>query len=346
MNDISEFGDKNINHATFKWNLTNVCNYECSYCNAIPVHGYHEKNFNNVDSEKKNSWSGVLKRLSLKNIGLYDIQILGGEPSIHPKFVHIIETLTNVKNCIEIEVYTNLSRSEKFYKDLSHDKLILVAAYHSEYYNEKFLVKIKNLHSSGVRIEPVINLSPHQEHWNEIIYLIDEFKAAGVKFRLNILHEVEEPVNYKPVYTEEFWDLFQPILLREWRSLAKITNGPIETQNTPEKSKTVGQQLRDLHIAGRNVTLKMKNGDEKIVDERYVTENDIMKFKNWKCQSMIYYINQEGVIFNECTKEILPVFFTDKHLKKYKTCPQSRCDRMSFIYYNKLHYHKKNDNTE
>ena len=75
----------------------------------------------------------------------------------------------------------------------------------------------------------------------------------------------------------------------------------------------------------------------------FLTANKMLEFKGWKCQSMIFYINHEGVIYNECTKKLLPALFTRDDIREYKSCPQRCCDRMSFIYYNKLHYHRRRE---
>ena len=77
----------------------------------------------------------------------------------------------------------------------------------------------------------------------------------------------------------------------------------------------------------------------------YVYDNKLCldkqnKFKGWSCASKIYNISKTGVFYNDCTKQLLPSYFTEKNLNEYKICPNEYCDRMCFIFYNKLNYHR------
>ena len=348
--NIVEFGDSNITSTTFKWNITDVCNYNCSYCNAIPVNGFHKKHFSESEKNRLSAWKNVIKRLSVKAVGAFDIQILGGEPTLHPDFHVIIDNLCDNINCTEIEIYTNLSRPESFWKTYDqpkHSKIILIPAYHYEYYRPSFSRKIVSIFSNpdiNVRIEPVINLSTRRQDWDNIISLINVLKDNNIRYRLNFLHPVEEPIHFKPVYTDEFWDIFHDILIEEYQALMKLPNQKICSNKIDVKSdrkhiKNVPP--REVYIMGGESIMKDTSGDTITMLERDVVVKKLNMFKGWSCRTQIYYIDPDGIIVNDCTQELLPAFFTHKDLAKYRNCPEVECDRMSFIYFNKMKYHRK-----
>lgn len=339
--EIIEFGDPNIERTTFKWIVTNVCNYECSYCNAVPGQGELLKSNKLVPSNDQDAWKQVLNRLSIKKIGKFDIQLLGGEPTIHPNFNTIINDLVDNVNCKEIEVFTNLSRGRKFLSELvttSGSKLRFIASYHPEYFSSGYVKKIVELNGvlNGCVI-PTINLSCDRKHWDEILEMIKVFDDHKVHFRFNFLHDVKE-LNYKSQYTPEFWSTFHQVILDHPNSLTKI-----DIDRSPDEEKCKKTPCRDAYSGGIKIKAKYSDNTVDYLYDNIVSMNDQNRFKGWSCSTRIYNITVSGIFYNDCTKENLPALFTEKDLSKYRACPKEYCDRMCFVFYNKLNYHKRRD---
>jgi len=336
---VVEFGDTNIDRTTFKWILTNVCNYECSYCNAVPGQGKLLKSNKLVPPSEQDVWRQVLDRLSIRKIGKFDIQILGGEPTTHPNFNDIISALTNNNNCKEIEVFTNLSKGKETLSELittNGKKLRFIAAYHPEYFSQGFVKKIIDLNkiSTGCVI-PSINLSCDKKNWDEILEMIKVFDSNKIHFRFNFLHDVRE-LNYKSKYTSEFWDTFHQIIIEHPNSLTKN-----KMDIPPDVEMCKKNPCRDTYSGGIKVKTKYSDNTVGSLYDNEISINKKNRFKGWSCSTRIYNIKVCGSFHNDCTNEILPPFFTEKDLSKYRVCPHECCDRMCFIFYNKLNYHKK-----
>jgi organic radical activating enzyme len=336
---IVEFGDDTINLTTFLWNLIDVCNYKCSYCNA--PHGRNYSDFKEYSKIKRDCWKNVVKRLSVNAVGRYEMQIFGGEPSLHPDYETILKSIAGDTKCESIEIFTNLSRSVDFYGSACNDsKITYIPAYHTEHYTDSFIKKIVILSSSkyDFNIEPVINLSPHKKDWPVIMHIIDTCKNNNIRFRLNFLHS-EPKVNYVSNYTDEFWEQFDSILRDEWSSLTRVPGSgqvskPVTINKDPAKT-------RDLFSKGTPIDVVYDDGTSDEIDENVVIADKLNKFEGWSCRAMMYYIDLDGSIRNYCTGKELPVYITSKELTCYKTCPHGSCDRRAFVYNNKLRYHRK-----
>lgn len=337
--NIVEFGDDSIEATTFLWNLIDVCNYKCSYCNA--PHGRNYSDFKEFSKIKRDCWKNVLKRLSVNAVGQYEMQIFGGEPSLHPDFNSILTQLTRDKKCNSIEIFTNLSKSVNFYGEACNDERITyIPAYHTEHYSDLFLKKIVMLNSDryNFKIEPVINLSPHKKDWPVIMNLIDVCKENQIRFRLNFLHS-EPKVNYVSKYTDEFWKYFDTVLRDEWSSLTRVPGTGQVTESVHISKDPC--ETRDLLSRGIPIDVVYEDGTSDKIDENKIISDKLNKFKGWSCRAKMYYIDLDGSIRNYCTGTPLPVFITKQELSCYKTCPFESCDRRAFVYNNKLRYHRK-----
>ena len=87
--------------------LNDYCNFKCSYCFAEDTMCSEPKKVNMsiddlekvIDYHKKNK--------------LYDIRLIGGEPTLHPKFTYILNKLVNDSFFRSVHIFSNMSFKEE-----------------------------------------------------------------------------------------------------------------------------------------------------------------------------------------------------------------------------------------
>jgi len=158
------------------WHILNWCNLKCSYCNVKENLSYDY----NDTTQIAQSYKLIISRL--KTISKpFEICLTGGEPTLHPNIEEILEGLNEIKNLVKIYFFTNLTRSETFYKSIkSFSKVKYYASFHPEYHKEDFLKKCKNLNCE-------VHISMMPEYKNYILNIIDNCKSNNIKFKLNFL---------------------------------------------------------------------------------------------------------------------------------------------------------------
>lgn len=139
------------------WEITSKCNYNCSYCSYYTNGVY---NTDSISDEKLISISNLVMK-KLESVPPHTrIELLGGEPSTHPKFVEIIKQMYENKNIDSISLYTNFSKI-KIWEELEpyKDKLIINISIHLEYYKDSMLDRIKDYHHLHLMMIPDASLS-------------------------------------------------------------------------------------------------------------------------------------------------------------------------------------------
>jgi len=97
------------------WNITNMCNYRCSYCFS------HDRK---IDKRKFTSFEDLktaVDHLASLNRPTYKFTLSGGEPTIHPHFFDLIEYLHHklAEKLNYILIITNGSRQGELYEKLA-----------------------------------------------------------------------------------------------------------------------------------------------------------------------------------------------------------------------------------
>ena len=131
---VVQAGDPNNKVIQFEWFLTNWCNFKCSYCSEAT---------NMVESFSKSTSAGKYKLVLVRLKKLehpFTVELIGGEPTLHPNISNILKELGSIDNCKRIQIATNLSRSVSFYKQIAHPKVSLIASYHPEHHAVDFIL--------------------------------------------------------------------------------------------------------------------------------------------------------------------------------------------------------------
>lgn len=323
FNDVCEAGDPNYNTLTFSWDLVDVCQYNCSYCASMNFNLNTFKHSPNL----RNSWKNVIKLLSLNSIkNNFFVELLGGEPTLHPDIYEIVEELCKIDRCIQVELITNLAKPISFYQKFNKEefnKVCITPSFHPEYYKHIFVEKIIQLSKlEYINIFPNINLSDDKSKWELTRNVIFELQQNGVNVGVNILQDVNNgPVgNWSNTYTDEFYEYFQYIL-----------DTPYNNTNAKKVYRT------DYNPTTMMVPYKMSNGTVVNVSEAQINQYNLRSFTGWSCNAMMYHIGMDGSIVNHCTREkISPLDLNSKKLTSCVTCPVKYCDcDTKFLYVKK-----------
>ena len=325
FNEVIEAGDPDYNLLTFSWDLVDVCQYNCSYCASM---NFNLNTFKN-DPILRHSWKKVVKLLGLKSIkNNFSVELLGGEPTLHPDIYEIITELCKIERCIQIELITNLAKSFSFYEKFNKEefaKICMIPSFHPEYYKHSFVEKIIQLNAlEHINIYPNINLSDDKKNWEMTRDIIQELQNNDVKVGVNILQNVHSgPVgSWSPQYSDEFYEYFKYIL-----------------DNPIQKSITIKEDISRLDYTPLTIMIpyKLSNGNSVYMSESQINQYNLRKFKGWKCNALMYHIHMDGTIYNHCTQEqIMPLDLNSKKLTACVTCPLDHCDcDTKFLYVKK-----------
>lgn len=281
--EIVNAGQPDYEHLHFGWFLVDWCNYKCSYCSAAEVMA------ESYSKEKSNGlYKLTLERLR-KVTTPFDIDIYGGEPTLHPEFNTILSALADMEQCRMIEVKTNLSRSLSFYQQMyDHPKLYVSASYHPEHHNWAFIEKCIALKDNNFSCH--ISMSDRPEHWAQTIELISLFDKHGVNYDFNMLFSVKDcNIDYTPEFYAAYGIMVPNIQLQP-KYRFKFADNTIKWYNNVE-----------------------------------IEELKLNSFKGFNCQALMYEINTLGEIKNMCTGRKLPLIIKREHTHITENCPLESC---------------------
>jgi organic radical activating enzyme len=294
MNPIIKCGDPAVGSIEFNWHLTNWCNYKCSYCPVLTV---ITNNFKKDDHAE--SYKSVLERLSTIDHP-FKMCITGGEPTLNPNILEILEGLAKLDNCHQIAVMTNLSRSVAFYKSIDdlgnkypmydNSKIVIMASYHPEYFNDKFAEKAIELSKQIKRFQVSINFSDKPKNWDNTVSVLEMLKSNNIKMKPTILSKNS---NYHPIYVPKFYETFKKYL---------------------EESPWVVE-----------VDVEFQDGTKTRMKDYEIEQQKLHKFTGYMCTPIYYSIDIAGQIKNICTNNTIVGSLTKDNLVKKLPCPKDTC---------------------
>lgn len=309
MKKIKSSGWKDYDEVTFSWELTDECQYRCSYCYVRDILKKQ------LDPGDERLYEGVLKQLKLKSAPQFRMEILGGEPTTHPHFLNVIHDLESNIKCKYLSVNTNFVKPLEFFSQFCNDrykKLEFSISVHIEYVSKRldeFIDKIISF-SSMNNIRSFVNMNLHKDakfipDYEKLVnVLTDNNIAIGANYLFSTNH-------YNSEYTQEFYE----------DMISKVI--------TPTKYKT----RTDIYIDYEKYPYMFDDGTEVHVDLHEINKNGLKSFKGFNCRPKLWYIHKSGICENACTGETLDMFF--KNVNKCVECP---CDSCSCDFM--LNYHK------
>lgn len=255
---------------TIDWTINTLCTYHCSYC---PTHLHTGNNFifnKNDDIKILQTFLNKLKS-QLQNKAVH-VFINGGEPTISKNFDFLLNTFDKFGWYCHIQ--TNCSRSLKWWK--SHSKKIFKVSisYHPEWNKNDDIFEKTKLISENTNTGVFVLMYP--KYWNQCIDAFTKFKNIKTLTNLNVSrvfkrNKLQNDESY--VYSDEQLLWFQ-----------ENSNG---INRVGRKSCPDNKQFGKVKIQYEDFTTKKFN-------EKYIVNNRLNKFINWKCNMGIEHIHING----------------------------------------------------
>lgn len=264
---IETCGIKNYNFKTFTWKLIDVCNQRCTYCNeGFGSDQFRPKSSFFSDESQIFAYHNVLKILKLRSLGEFEVDIIGGEPTLHPHICDILNKINAISNCKEISLLTNLKKPIDFFKQLdqkSYDKLLICPSIHFEYYSEELLSKCIEINEfKHIKMIPIVMLHDNQKYWDHMQNFLEGLIENDVEYNISFINSCYD---YSVNYSSDFYERFSRYF---------------------------------THDENRYIF-----NDRLLLDKYDIHKNDLVKFKGWSCRPLRYVISHSGEISNACTKQ-------------------------------------------
>ena len=129
--------------------IHNVCNYSCSYCS----------DFHRDGSQRwPTDWAPYIKlieELKERNKYLY-VEVLGGEPTVWPKFQDFVDTISSEN--VFVEYSTNASRTLRYWEKFRSQRAFVFLSWHYEEADDDHFYKVAEImqHKASVSIPLMI----------------------------------------------------------------------------------------------------------------------------------------------------------------------------------------------
>jgi len=292
-------GDKNT--LIVYWQLTDFCNYKCSYCPEFLHAGtYATKKLQGFPTDEEIfKFLSDLKTKHLKGRKLWLI-LSGGEPILHPLFPEIVNQLVSYgKICIT----TNGSRSLNWWKGLEHLPQEFTISLHPEFTKIDKINELSN-YLLEKDVDLFFNLSCDQLRWEEVkaLYnnLDDHLKNKVWPKVLNNLH-----IDTSPMFNLD-----------------------------KDQSEWITEINRTTYLNIRNRTEQnpykviYSNGKDEPVNIAKLISQELNMFKNWKCSAGHdgIKVNFDGFVYaGICRHECLGRLDNFELLSEYVTCKFDYC---------------------
>lgn len=123
----------------------NVCNYRCSYCNDYHRDGSHRW------SDDWTPYIKLIDQLKQRNQYLY-IEVLGGEPTVWPRFQEFVDTISDER--VFVEYATNASRTLRYWEQFKTQRAFVFLSWHHEFADDDHFFKVAEImqHKASVSI--------------------------------------------------------------------------------------------------------------------------------------------------------------------------------------------------
>ena len=260
------------------WQVSNYCNFSCSYCNEGNWGGTHPNN-GNLETYIANL-EIIVNKYKDKGYKNFKFFFSGGEPTAWRNFIPICEWLYKELPFATLAVNTNLSRPKGWWEKHAHLFDDIVASFHVEFANK-------------------------ERYKENSIYLCDKVNYLSTKMLMHeerfweVVDYAEELKKIMPNYFIEWTPLFDELSVNaspwEYKDQKKtdfLDTHSIEVQQTiPKPGKRTYRTVSYNRYANDTESYTHPTNSNDIIVNR---QNF---FKHWKCQvGDSIFINPTGEI--------------------------------------------------
>jgi len=127
----------------------NVCNFSCSYCND-----YHRDGSYRWPTDWQ-PYIDLIKNVKKQNKYIY-VEVLGGEPTVWPKFQDFVDTISDED--VFVEYATNASRTLRYWEKFKTQNAFVFLSWHAEEANDDHFYEVAKImqHKASVSIPLMI----------------------------------------------------------------------------------------------------------------------------------------------------------------------------------------------
>ena len=252
------------------WRLGNTCNYKCSYCPPYENSG----TFPWMDIETYIKTQNIIIE-GYKSIGKStSFAYTGGEPTVYKHFPKLLEN--GKKQGAFNWVYTNASRTVRYWQDIKDVLDMACISYHAEYDKGDHIIEVVDAIKNDVFLS--INVVMHPLQLDKCFTFLEKFKAAHPKITIDT-------------------------------KIVRVLHGdPLHPDYTPEKLEQISKYKKFLYgrssqnvdkpFLGKNITMKLTEPNK--VPRLISCQEEILKgvdgyndFNDWEC-----YIGVESLMID------------------------------------------------
>ena len=161
--------------------IHNVCNYSCSYCSD-----YHRDGTQRWPADWE-PYLDLIKRLKKRNKYLY-VEVLGGEPTVWPKFQDFVDCISD--DDVFVEFGTNASRTLRYWKQFKTQRAFVFLSWHYEQADDDHFYRVAEIMQDKASVSIPLMLIPENfERGKELFYRLQDLKVeVSPKFTRTSIH--------------------------------------------------------------------------------------------------------------------------------------------------------------
>ena len=308
---------KKQKYANIVWQVNNLCNYRCEYCNEGNWSGEH------LNLNKEKIIAGLEKIYDYylsKNYKLLKIYFSGGEPTYWKPLIDIIKHAKQTNFAyVNIGINTNFSTKKRWWEKNCHLFDDVVASYHPQFADDDQYI------NNYIFLEDKINylcarMMMHEPYWDKVLAFKKKLQNKATNFR----------VEYVPIF-DELLNTTKPYNYKDKSKEAWLQENNFETniQKSPDPiAKRLGFALTstEVYIDSQSlIEVSIKN----LNSNRVIAEGNNF-FYGWKCfLPECIFIRADGSIdLGTCgAVDTIGSLYTDFEFPKneFIICPKNHC---------------------
>lgn len=272
---IRVINDKPDHHIRIEFMVSNVCNYQCRYCDPH-AYGGDFRWTNDTDLLIKN-FKHLLKFYKDNGKRSAEINLLGGEPTLWPDLGKFVKSLKDEFD-IAVTMTSNGSRTIRWWK--ANAKLFdkIMFSYQPEFADrDHYINVVDTVFAMGIPCNALIMMDP--ANWETSVSMVEKCKAESKENWFISAMEVHSEIKY----TEEQKNYFEK-----------------HDKRRPNIFRILKDEMHQLIMPSPKVVLA--NGKTKKIDRNWISVNGLNNFEGWMCNIGIENINiqKDGIITGTC----------------------------------------------